>query len=301
MKIAVLMSTYNGEAYLQEQIESVLAQQGDFEISLCVRDDGSTDGTQNLLEKAAQQGKLQWYKGKNLKPAKSFLDLVDHFPGYDFYAFCDQDDYWHADKLQKSLDLLLRETGPAMAFANARLVDKDLQSLGRNVYRHCPQLDFYSLVCSGGILGCTIVFNEALARILRQCAKPDKLIMHDFYAAVLCALMDGRILYDPEPHMDYRQHGSNVVGAQWSKLGALKERFAWVTRPEPVSISEMAQSILDQDLSIPDEGKKKWLKTVASYRRNFLSALSLACSTKPRYNSRNMAITMRLAILLRNR
>ena len=301
LKVAILMSAYNGEKYIRQQIDSILAQQGDFQLSLWVRDDGSTDSTRQILQALADEGKLCWYAGENLKPAKSFLDLVSHCPGYDYYGFADQDDIWYPDKVISGIRMLENETGPAMSFANAHLVDAEGETLGRNVYTHAPQRDYYSVVCGGGILGCTVMFNEKLAALLRTYNRPDKLIMHDSYAAILCTLFDGRILFDIAPHMDYRQHGNNVMGTQWTKWDALKERWGRISRPEPVSIADMAQSILAQDPQAPDPQKLQWLQKVAAYRDSLGSAVSLACSRKPHYNSRNMAITMRLAILLRNR
>jgi len=301
LNVAILMSTYNGEKFIRQQINSILAQQGDLHLTLWVRDDGSTDTTCQILQELEKDGKLHWYQGKNLKPAKSFLDLVSHCPGYDYYAFADQDDYWYPDKVLSGIRLLEGKDCPAMAFANARLVDGQLEFLGRNVYTHAPQRDFYSVVCGGGILGCTVMFNEKLASLLRTYAHPDKLIMHDSYAAILCTLFDGVILFDIAPHMDYRQHGNNVMGTQWTKWDALKERLGRITRPEPVSIADMAQSILEQNPQAPDANKLQWLRDVASYRDSVGRTLRLACSRKPHYNSRNMAITMRLAILLRNR
>ena len=99
MRVAVLMSTYNGEKYLNEQIDSILSQSGNFELSLLVRDDGSTDETINILNKYQNLGKLKWYSGKNLGPGKSFIDLLYKTHGYDYYAFSDQDDVWMTGKI----------------------------------------------------------------------------------------------------------------------------------------------------------------------------------------------------------
>jgi len=301
MKIAILMSSYNGENYIEEQIESILAQQCDCAIDLHVRDDGSTDKTKQILQRYADAGKLRWYTGENLKPARSFIDLVTACPGYDYYAFADQDDYWYPDKLQSCISRLADKTGPAMAFSNAKLVDGQRNPLGRNVYKKTPNCDFYSVLCGGGILGCTIAFNEQLAALLREYNKPEKLIMHDSYLAILCTLFDGQISYDPAPSMDYRQHGNNVVGTQWNKWDALKNRIGRITGRQKVSIADMAQSILDQKPRIVNGDKHAFLERVATYRTSFWKAARLACSRKPRYNSKNMEITMRLAILLRNR
>lgn len=301
MKLAVLLSSYNGEKFIKEQIDSILAQRGDFSLDLWVRDDGSSDSTTQILEEYAQAGKLRWYTGNNLKPAKSFMDLLLHCPGYDYYAFADQDDYWYPEKLQIGLDLLKDITGPAISFANARLVDGSLQPLGRNVYKNPPQKDFYSLVCGSNIIGCTMVLNSTLARMAQEKPMPEELFMHDYYLLNLCTLYDGTVVYDPMPHMDYRQHGGNVIGAKWTKMDALKDRFRRITTPAKVSIAVQSQSLDVLYPDAPNKEKQTFLKKVAGYRRSFFTALSLACSRKPHFNGKNMAITIRLSFLLRNR
>ena len=104
MRVAVLMSTYNGEKYIREQIDSILEQSGNFDLDLWVRDDGSKDSTQQILQEYAQQRKLHWYTGENLGAAHSFIDLVRKCKGYDYYAFADQDDYWMTNKIQMGVN-----------------------------------------------------------------------------------------------------------------------------------------------------------------------------------------------------
>ena len=102
MKVLVLMSTYNGEKYLREQIDSILGQRG-VEVSLLVRDDGSTDATLTTLDEYKESGRLDYYCGNNLGPARSFMHLLQNAPASDFYAFSDQDDKWMDDKLSPPL------------------------------------------------------------------------------------------------------------------------------------------------------------------------------------------------------
>ncbi len=295
MTVAVLLSSYNGEKYLEQQLESLLAQT--VEARIFVRDDGSTDGTHAILERYAAAGKLSWYTGRNLRSAKSFLHLVQNTQDFDAYAFCDQDDIWYPDKLERALDKLSQQTGPALYFADARLVDGAGEDLGRTVYRHRPKYDFYSLVCAPNVLGCTCVFNEALAKLLRA-AQPAHLIMHDCWAAAVCALGGGTVLYDPRACMDYRQHGSNVVGVSRSKLAAVRDRLRRITKAEPVSIAQQAQSLLD---AFPDTACTDFLCRVSRYRESVFRALGLAVSGKYHCASFNMALTVRLATLLRKR
>lgn len=300
MNIAVLMSTYNGEAYLREQIGSILSQEGDFSLELWVRDDGSRDGTVGILEEYAAEGKLQWYAGPNLGSAHSFLDLIHHCPGCDFYAFADQDDYWMPDKIQSGIQAMSHvEPGrPALYFANAELVGRELESLGRNVYRNTPKTDFETLACAGGYLGCTMVFNSALAERIRRKDHPKKIIMHDFFAALVCAAFDGAIFYDEIPHMKYRQHGSNVVGVS---QGTIRRRVREITQKPAVGVAEQAQSILELYRDDLDEQKRDWLETVRDYKKTILSRAKLACSRRTSYINKNMSITLRLSLLLGSR
>lgn len=301
MKVAVLLSSYNGENYIETQIDSILAQQGDFSLSLWVRDDGSTDGTQAILQRYADAGKLQWQTGENLRSAKSFLQLLHSCPGYDYYAFADQDDYWLPDKLSCGIRAIEEMTGPALSFSNAQLVDSRLQSLGRNVYKRSPRLDFKTLSCAGGILGCTIVFNRALAEKVQHKPLPDAVPMHDFYLSLLCLTLGGTIVFDPVSHIRYRQHGSNVVGVPNGFWATLKNRLADITTKEKVSIAVQAQQILQLYGEELSRDKHAWLTMLSRYDRNLGSRLRLACSRKTRYASRNMALKLRLSILLGNR
>lgn len=127
--ITVLMSSYNGERYIREQIDSILHQQ-EVNIKLFVRDDGSTDGTLQILQEYQEAGLLNFYTGKNLKPARSFMQLLKDAPQADYYAFSDQDDYWKPTKLNQAIKRLKLSTNtPALYFCQTQLADKDLKLL----------------------------------------------------------------------------------------------------------------------------------------------------------------------------
>ena len=105
-KVTILMSTYNGEDFLEEQLQSLLSQQ-DVETHILVRDDGSTDRTRDILDHWQDAGKLTWYGGDNLGWAMSFMHLLIHAqPDADYYAFCDQDDIWLPDKLSRAVSMI---------------------------------------------------------------------------------------------------------------------------------------------------------------------------------------------------
>lgn len=300
MRVAVLMSSYNGEKYIREQIDSILAQQGDFECHLWVRDDGSTDHTQEILKNYADEGKLSWYTGENLGPAKSFLNLLAHDTGYDCYAFTDQDDYWMPDKLDTGIKALKNENNAALYFSNAELVDSELRSLGRKVYKAVPKTDLFTLSCAGGLLGCTMILNRKLAQLAVSTDwKNSNMVMHDFFVALLCAAVDGKILYDSNAYMKYRQHESNVVGVAYGKWGTLKSRIKDIRTKSKISIADQAESILKT--GYVKACYSDWLYRVSKYQKSLFSRIGLACSGKTEYIDKNMSIKLRLSILLGNR
>lgn len=299
--IAVLMSTYNGERFLREQIDSILGQQGDIRVCLLVRDDGSSDRTQAILEEYRLSGKLEWYTGGNLGPAHSFLDLLKRYPDYEYYAFADQDDFWMPNKLLFGVKALKKIEVPGLYCANAELVDENLNSLGRNVYRAIPRTDFFTLMCSGGLLGCSMVFNNKLASLVCNEEMPGKIVLHDFYLAALCSAVGGEIIFDKCSHMKYRQHGNNVVGVSHGIYGTLISRLNDIVRRENVSIADQAETLmflLDGRISMQ---KYMWLKKVSGYRKSLFSRIGLALSCKTRYMNANMGFKLRASILLGNR
>lgn len=225
-KIVVLMSTYNGEKYLKTQLDSILAQQG-VEVEILVRDDGSSDGTLKILQEYAAQNKLTYYTGSNLKPAKSFMDLIRKAPAADFYAFADQDDYWLPEKLScavEKLNQLGDQKQPSLYFGKTLLVDQDLRPLetSRQKYRHFT--NFVQAIISSQATGCTFVFNKLLLELIRQYT-PKFQLMHDAWLYQVCLSVGGATVFDEQPHIYYRQHGNNVIGGRASFYATYKRRF----------------------------------------------------------------------------
>lgn len=212
MKLLVLLSSYNGEKYLREQVDSLLSQTLDG-VEILVRDDGSTDGTRTILEAYAEQGKLRWEAGNRLGPARSFWRLIQTCGDADYYAFCDQDDIWDADKLVIAVGKLrTADAGkPSLYCGDVRVTD----SVGRmtgHLVRYCP-VNYGHALIRNLAPGCTYVFNHASMELLRQFdAERMGIELHDWtvYQIVSCF---GQIVFDSEPHMSYRQHGGNVIGA----------------------------------------------------------------------------------------
>lgn len=206
-RVLVLMSTYNAEKFLIKQIESIKAQVG-VEVDIFCRDDGSTDNTILLLKSHA----IEFYQGENLGPANSFMNLIEKCPNdYDFYAFCDQDDYWYPEKLKNATERLSEDLKlPQLYYSAVNVTDENLNILYRS-FKMIPD-SFSELVFSCGIMqGCTQVFNKELLMVLRE-HKARDIAMHDYYITMLCKYVGGKIIADSEPQISYRQHATNTLG-----------------------------------------------------------------------------------------
>ncbi len=210
-KVLVLMSTYNGEKFIREQLDSLFAQK-EVEASVLVRDDGSSDSTLAILDEYRVKYPLDYYTGDNLKPARSFMHLLFQAPDCDYYAFCDQDDVWDSGKLSAAVKALSRTDKPAMYYCAMTLVDEHLKPIGA-YFR--PESFTRSLAASclfgDEIAGCTMVFNRALMQEVRL-YEPDYLTMHDGWVHRVCLAVGGEVYADSTPYILYRQHGGNVVG-----------------------------------------------------------------------------------------
>lgn len=214
--VCVLLSTYNGEAFLEAQLESLRAQT-DVEVRLHARDDGSTDGTVALLRRHA--GTWPSLAGlesaENLGPAKSFLELLRTAPDADFYAFCDQDDVWLPGKLARAAEALSGDTGPALYCSNVTCVAEDLSVLGAP--RENGDTRLQHLLFENIAYGCTTVMNRAARALIVERLPQQGLVMHDWWCALVVAAL-GRIHYDPQPQILYRQHGGNSIGTEANLL-----------------------------------------------------------------------------------
>ena len=304
MRLAILMSTYNGEKYIEAQIESILQQETDMPFDLIVRDDGSKDATVEILQRYQEKGLLKYYTGENLGAAKGFIQLLRQNTGYDYYAYADQDDVWDPDKIAKGLEAINGVVGPAIYCTNAALVDDQLQSLGRNTHREIPHYNLLSILCLASCAqGCTSVFNQALAQIIQNHDVPDVFIMHDSLLTCLCALIDGKIIYDHRPSMKYRMHSANVFGmvtAKQSLSKVIKSRWKEITAKPKVSMYIQAKNILNTYSDHISPENRKVCETVIRSEKSLGARLKLVFSRQLKHDTLNKTVTKKLKILFGN-
>ena len=130
--VTILLSTYNGEKYIEEQLESIFAQTYWQNCNLFVRDDGSKDGTVAILKKYEKEGKLRLECGENIGFVRSFFWLINNAPESDFYSFADQDDIWNADKIERGVKKLLEadNSKPQLYFSDYDFYTADMKFSG---------------------------------------------------------------------------------------------------------------------------------------------------------------------------
>lgn len=234
-RVAVLMSTYNGEAYLREQLDTIL-RQTDVVVTLFVRDDGSSDRTKDILaEYVEHYDAVKVEFAENVGVGNSFMNLLYSVPAdFDYYAFADQDDIWLPEKLSEAIKKL-HETGALLYTSNQECVDREGKLLKMR-YDETVAIHLLpeEILQSNMVAGCTMVFTNSMYKILVAPEhRPSAALLynriHDVWVAFVASLYGG-ITYDSRSFIRYRQHANNVVGIaprrgeRWKKVKDKKLR-----------------------------------------------------------------------------
>jgi len=230
--VEIIIATYNGMRYLEAQVASLLQQNTEAVIQILIGDDGSTDGTQNLIkalgERYPQKIKLL-PNGPGRGASANFSRLLQATTA-DYVFLCDQDDQWLPDKVQNSLEVLLEverhktSRTPALVFSDLEVVDRELVPLAPSLWKYQglnPEaVDLMSLVQQNVVTGCTVLVNRALLE--HALPIPTVACMHDHWLALVAAAI-GEIALLRQTTVRYRQHGENGIGAcPWSLAYVLR-------------------------------------------------------------------------------
>ena len=240
-KITILLSTYNGEEYLKEQLDSLFIQTYK-NIEIIVRDDASSDKTLEILK---------YYDIKllssdvNLGIKKSFETLLRYAcenSDAEYFMFCDQDDVWNNDKIEKTLEemqeleKLYGNNIPLLVHTDLEVVDENLKIISSSMWKYeyiLPQYNtFNRLLIQNTITGCTMMINRELAK--KSLDIPEEAIMHDWWIGLIASCF-GKISYLEESTIKYRQHGKNTIGTEGKKnkiirkvLGLLNKKNEYI-------------------------------------------------------------------------
>lgn len=285
--IDILMSTYNGEKYLEEQINSLLAQSYT-NWHLIIRDDYSSDNTSQIIEKYQKlyPKKIFVIKDdlKNLGINQSFFVLMENSKA-DYLMFCDQDDFWLTDKIKLSLEKLLEieknnqsDNQPALVFSDLKVVDENLRSIADSFWQimsinpdNAKQIN--KLIARNSVTGCTMMINKPLKNLIEKI--PQTALIHDWWITLVACLF-AKIAYISEPTILYRQHNNNVMGlGKKSKIKKLLANpfisFKQLKKKE-ISFQIQARQLLDiYKEKIKDKKTISILENYSNlYKKNYL-------------------------------
>ncbi|MFC6260649.1 glycosyltransferase family 2 protein [Levilactobacillus fujinensis] len=220
--VAILMSTFNGADFIEQQIESICEQSYEG-WTLYIRDDGSTDETLNIIRKFMKNDhRIVLYeeeKPVNLGPAESFMTMLSRIDA-NYYLFSDQDDFWLSDKVEKTLLVMkrLNQHEPNLVHTNLSLTDRELEVSAPSFSKTAFD-DVQSILLANDITGCTVMINRKLRDLVKyQISIP---CMHDMWLGLIAAQF-GNVDYIKASTMLYRQHGNNVVGSTTNKMAKIK-------------------------------------------------------------------------------
>ena len=230
--VLVLMSAYNGELYIREQIDSILEQDG-VDVYLLVRDDGSTDDTYDILkEYATRYRNIGITRGENVGFVRSFSMLAEQALTYqepiDYYAFSDQDDIWMPNKLKTACGFLEKKNlevrsksavaeVPMLFSSNSLFVDDSMRVLGM-FHRETPHYTRQNVMIYPTEQGCSMVFNRSALALYNE--NPPGEAWHDRWMCLICNFL-GETVYCQSPLFYYRIHGGNMIGRKqkfWDRI-----------------------------------------------------------------------------------
>lgn len=267
--VYVMMSTYNGEKYIREQLDSILAQ-AHVNITLAIRDDGSTDKTIDILrEYSDRYSCISLVCGENLGYAGSFWTLLLTAPcTYDYYAFSDQDDMWEPDKTAAAIYALRQSDNPVSLYASAlQVTDDKLNILYKN--------DFPGLTISLGsattrprLSGCTMVFGKGLLELCRTydiIKGEGSCLSHDVAVYLTCLACGGRVMFSKKSYIRLRRHEQTVTGhgkSIFKRIGSVTNIFT----ERKYEASRQTAFLYDRLKGHMTDDSIAWCETVLGYR-----------------------------------
>ena len=221
--IDILLATYNGQAYLREQIDSVLAQSNQ-DWQLLIRDDASDDDTLNIIKdyvtKHSDRIVLIEDDSCHLGASLNFQRLLENSLA-EYIMFCDQDDVWLPNKIEATLNLMKatekeHPNKPILVHTDLKVVNSKLKTIAKSTWRYqrsFPETgnDFNKVILQNVATGCTIMINKKAKAV--SLPIPKEAVMHDWWIVINVA-KHGKVVYVPDQLVLYRQHSNNAVGAK---------------------------------------------------------------------------------------
>lgn len=291
--VTIVLSTFNGERYLAEQLDSICNQTySNWHVRL--RDDGSTDATPQIIAEVVRQNpkrfSLEPDSGKNLGVVASYSTLLGQAVTQ-YILLSDQDDVWLPNKIEATLAAMraaekqFGSTTPLLVHTDLQVVNQRLEPVAPSFWQY-RQLDPYSgiqlprLLTQNVVTGCTTMINSALAKLAAPF--PNGVAMHDWWLALVASLF-GQVVAVAESTMLYRQHTANSVGAipwGWRRMCGRAGQMQLIRQVLLASMGQAAlflnrygdhlqpaqQAMIAAYASLPFQTRRRRLKTLLIHR-----------------------------------
>lgn len=290
-KVFVLMSSYNGEKYIREQLDSILVQR-DVEVSLVIRDDGSSDSTIDIIKEYTNKyGNITFIVGNSCGVAQSFMSLLYGVEDGDYYAFADQDDYWYDDKLMVAIKKLKKYgKKPALYCGNQNCVDEEGNFLKVRFPENFEIKGVITALFHNYYAGCTMVMNKVLRDLLVEEKRRPPLDffeyrIHDSWINTVSHVV-AEVIFDSESHMDFRRYEGtfsdefvpNQVGCTITERYRKKFKRFLKKGIKRNGVSMTAKKILEYYNDFLTEDEREQIEIIAGYRDSIKCKMMLLCS-----------------------
>lgn len=307
-KIAVLMSTYNGSEFLRDQLDSIIEQK-DVTIKLIIRDDCSCDEgkTLDILEeyKSKYPEVISLYKGKeNIGYRKSFHKLVsialELYPELNYFAFADQDDVWLPDKLNRGVKILSQSCDkniiiPCMYCSNTELVDSKLRHIRYCWNENEVRISKDRALVQSFATGCTCVFNRQAAVMYATRYSYQYPSAHDYFLYQTCVYF-GKVIWDKESRIKYRQHGSNQIGIPSFKIRLKKKVLGLFSKNH--ALENQNRVFYNCYYQLLEEEDRQQIENFINYRNIFKLRMKLIFSPSVKYTNLESNISFIIKALI---
>ena len=287
MKVAVLMSTYNGDKYLKEQIDSIIAQK-DVEVELFIRDDGSNEKTVSIItEYEIGYPNIRFINKENVKNIgirDSFFSLIEYAFNHsdaEYFAFADQDDVWLPEKLISAIllmDFPGEDSKGCLYYSNKTFVDEKLKVISKESIPYYD--DYIEVFWKNRASGCTMVFDRNLSKLILK-KWPETNCIHDGRIYRVAKSVGSKVVFDENSYILYRQHETNSVGIKGASQYHNSIKY-WIKRFVPMLFEKRNNNLIhflseiynDYETELTDEARMM-LDVFLKYRTNFRAKSAL--------------------------
>ncbi|RRF88698.1 MAG: glycosyltransferase family 2 protein [Coriobacteriaceae bacterium] len=264
-KVAIVMAVYNGEQYLDDQIQSILGQTYE-NWQLFISDDCSNDNSLQVVKKYVRsEPRIHLVlEGKHFGNAQDhFMALLREVAGkFDYYMFCDQDDVWDSNKVQLEVEAAAKwpMDKPVLVATDLRVVSEDLSVISNSFAKYSDfsptTAQFGNLLIENFVTGCTVLINNCLAELAADTPAGTYMVMHDWWFALIAKGL-GQLVYLPTATISYRQHGDNSLGAAQYGIHSILASWDWAEQCRKMCNSiRQADSFMGQYGSQLDNEKR---------------------------------------------